>query len=368
MGACTHRLRRVPGGLSAAIADGLRAAAFGGGVGAADGDDDAGEGCTVDSYVGEAIAGALQDAVAASSGHVPHVPPPSLRGGRRGEHEAQQRERSVRSAVTELDALEGLTIEDVLNPDPPFESDPYPSSQELASDVTGVTHGAVYDSTGEPIDWPWEERLVGSRPHTGGKRRRHRVWRLDEVNRVGLFASAADGSMGAKTTGVRKWKRFCASEHTTPHRPLDPNAPLSTKLAEEWLFMRFVAALVEEDGVLPNTAAGYAGQVQGWHAKEHGVKIAAGMKLSRLPAMLKGALSVSRAEQCAGASLRRRCGARLICVWIRVTWSMRTFERLSHWHCRGFSGGPNSRSTARSTLGATLRAQTLRASPASGSS
>eukprot|EP00966_Prymnesium_polylepis_P233958 5411747-Prymnesium_polylepis.1 len=51
MGACTHRLRRVPGGLSAAIADGLRAAAFGGGVGAraADGDDDAGEGCTVDS-------------------------------------------------------------------------------------------------------------------------------------------------------------------------------------------------------------------------------------------------------------------------------------------------------------------------------
>ena len=79
----------MPGGLSAAIADGPMAAAFGGGAGAADGDDDAGEGCTVDSYVGDAIAGALQDAVAASSGHVPHVPPPSLRGGRRGEHEAQ---------------------------------------------------------------------------------------------------------------------------------------------------------------------------------------------------------------------------------------------------------------------------------------
>eukprot|EP00966_Prymnesium_polylepis_P260372 6014471-Prymnesium_polylepis.1 len=52
--------------------------------------------------------------------------------------------------------------------------------------------------------------------------------------------------------------------------------------------MRFAAALVEEDGVLPNTAAGCAGQVQGWHAKEHGVKLAAGMKLSRMPAMLKG--------------------------------------------------------------------------------
>eukprot|EP00966_Prymnesium_polylepis_P057467 1330792-Prymnesium_polylepis.1 len=41
---------------------------------------------------------ALQDAEAASSVQAPHVPPPVLRGGRRGEHEAQQRERSVRSA------------------------------------------------------------------------------------------------------------------------------------------------------------------------------------------------------------------------------------------------------------------------------
>eukprot|EP00966_Prymnesium_polylepis_P276352 6384639-Prymnesium_polylepis.1 len=72
MSACTHRLRRVPGGLSAAIADGLMAAAFGGGVDAADGDDGAGEGCTVDSYIGDAVAGALQDAEAASSVHVPH--------------------------------------------------------------------------------------------------------------------------------------------------------------------------------------------------------------------------------------------------------------------------------------------------------
>ena len=277
----------VSGGIAAAIASGLRASACSGGTGAAEESDDAGGGCTGASATCGAIRGALQATASASSVSAPSLPPPSVRGGRSGEHEVQQRERSVRFAVTELNALEGLVIEDVLNPDPPFESDPYPSTQELASDVTGVTHGAVFDSTGEPVEWPWEQQLAGPQPHAGSKRRR-RVDRLDEVIRVGLFASAADGSMGAKTTGVRKWKRFCASEHTTPHRPLDPNAPLSTKLAEEWLFMRFVAALVEEDGVLPNTAAGYAGQVQGWHAKEHGVKIAAGMKLSRLPAMLKG--------------------------------------------------------------------------------
>eukprot|EP00966_Prymnesium_polylepis_P224446 5191428-Prymnesium_polylepis.1 len=76
--------------------------------------------------------------------------------------------------------------------------------------------------------------------------------------------------------------------------------------------MRFVAALVEEDGVLPITAAGYAGQVQGWHAnKEHGVKIAAGMKLSWLPAMLKG-LRRTIGEQ--GRAVRRGIAPQALCV------------------------------------------------------
>ena len=52
--------------------------------------------------------------------------------------------------------------------------------------------------------------------------------------------------------------------------------------------MRFVCALVKDRGVAVGTAACYFGQVQGWHAKEHGVKLAAGIKLSRLLAMLKG--------------------------------------------------------------------------------
>ena len=66
--------------------------------------------------------------------------------------------------------------------------------------------------------------------------------------------------------------------------------------------MRFVVSLVEEDGVAPSTAASYFGQVQGWHAKEFGIKLAAGMKLCRLPAMLKG---LRRIHGEAGRKVRR---------------------------------------------------------------
>ena len=97
--------------------------------------------------------------------------------------------------------------------------------------------------------------------------------------------STASGDMGANSTGVRKWKVFTASMDMTHHRPMDPNAPLSVRLQEEWLWMQFIAALVEDGGVLPSTAASYFGQVQGWHAREHGVKLAAGIKLNRLPAI-----------------------------------------------------------------------------------
>jgi hypothetical protein len=87
---------------------------------------------------------------------------------------------------------------------------------------------------------------------------------------------------------VKHWRRFCALEQTPHDRPVDPNSPLWVKLEEELLAMQFVCALVEDAGVQASTASCYFGQVQGWHAKEHGIKLAAGMKLSRLPAMLKG--------------------------------------------------------------------------------
>ena len=52
--------------------------------------------------------------------------------------------------------------------------------------------------------------------------------------------------------------------------------------------MRFIAGLVEDYSVAPSTAATYFGQVQGWHAREYGVKLAGGMKLGRVSAMVKG--------------------------------------------------------------------------------
>jgi hypothetical protein len=52
--------------------------------------------------------------------------------------------------------------------------------------------------------------------------------------------------------------------------------------------MRFVCSLVEERGIGVESARVYFASVQGWHAREHGVKLAGGLKLERLPQMLKG--------------------------------------------------------------------------------
>lgn len=195
--------------------------------------------------------------------------------------EVSARASSVASAAREARS-DAPGTEDVLLPDPPFVSDEYSSSVYIDGRVTSVTGSVVYDPGGAAVVWPWE----GSAPaHTGRRRRREQ---LDAYIRSGLLASTADGRMGANTTGVRRWRAFCAAEGTVPGRPIDQSAPLVAKLEEEWLCMRFVASLVQEGGVLPGTAAGYFGQVQGWHAKEYGIKLAAGMKLSRLPAMLKG--------------------------------------------------------------------------------
>jgi hypothetical protein len=72
-------------------------------------------------------------------------------------------------------------------------------------------------------------------------------------------------------------------------RPLDPcTTPLFKKLEEEWLCMQFICALVEDRGISPGSAASYFSATQGWHAREYGVKLCAGLKLERLPQMLKG--------------------------------------------------------------------------------
>ena len=212
---------------------------------------------------------------------------------RKKERDDFSRERSMAQAAVQhatagdpVDRLLDIDLNDVVQPDvfTVEDEDDIKSTPLLLQHANRLDQVSqrVYDQHGEPILWPWES---SSQRCTGGKRRRHR---LDGVIQKGLLHSSARGNMGANTTGVRRWKKFCKDMKTPAVRVLEPTAPLWALLEEEWHAMRFIAALVEEDDLLPNTAAGYFGQVQGWHAQAHGVKLAGGMKLNRLPAMLKG--------------------------------------------------------------------------------
>jgi hypothetical protein len=78
---------------------------------------------------------------------------------------------------------------------------------------------------------------------------------LDHFIQKGMLAATADGKMGANSTGVRRWRKFCNEQSISHERPLDPNASLLQKLKEEWWCMRCVVWLVEEGGVAPSTAA-----------------------------------------------------------------------------------------------------------------
>ena len=119
--------------------------------------------------------------------------------------------------------------------------------------------------------------------------RQQRFANLDELINKSLDWAVADRKRGRESTGVRAFHGFCADIGISPHRPLDPaTTPLRLKLEEEWTCMRFLAALVEDRGIQPRTAATYFSATQGWHAREHGVKLCAGLKLERLPQMLKG--------------------------------------------------------------------------------
>ena len=113
---------------------------------------------------------------------------------------------------------------------------------------------------------------------------------IDALINKSLDHASADRARGRKHTGVKAFVSFCRDVlETSPNRPLDPiSTPLFKKLEEEWLCMRFVCALVKDRGIAPSSAAVYFSAVQGWHAREHGVKLCAGLKLERLPQMLKG--------------------------------------------------------------------------------
>lgn len=160
------------------------------------------------------------------------------------------------------------------------------------------------DEEGAPIHWPWNAAAGGTqgREYMGGgqwldhsgwyRRRAPHTW--DATINKALDAATADGRRGRYKTGVKAWFAFTKDKGLSPDRPLDPGCPLFVKLEEEWLFMEYVCALVEEgimtsgEPVSVESARVYASSVQGWHAREHGIKLAGGLKLERLPQMLKG--------------------------------------------------------------------------------
>jgi hypothetical protein len=172
--------------------------------------------------------------------------------------------------------------------------DGIPDVLKLEQPFTASTQsGRVCDEIGVEVAWPWEHRPEARQADRArvaqlSAERQRMMLAHDHLLERAMLLSSADGAMGENTTGVRAWKEFCAKIGISYLRPLDPNASLADKLEEEQLAMRFVCSLVQERGIQVDTAANYLGQVQGFAARRCGVKLAGGLKLARLPAMLKG--------------------------------------------------------------------------------
>ena len=116
-----------------------------------------------------------------------------------------------------------------------------------------------------------------------------RVAEFDKAICEYIDASYHDGVGGDSATGVRWWILFiCRGLGEDARRVLGPDASLDAKLREELVVLRFVCWLVEVRGVTPETARKYVSTVQAWHERRFGIKLAGGLKMARLPAMLKG--------------------------------------------------------------------------------
>jgi len=104
-----------------------------------------------------------------------------------------------------------------------------------------------------------------------------------------IDASYHDGLGGDSSTGVRWWILFnVRGLGEQAKRVLGPEASLNDKLREELVVLRFACWLVEVRGVTPETVRKYVSTVQAWHERRFGVRLAGGLKMARLPAMLKG--------------------------------------------------------------------------------
>jgi hypothetical protein len=157
---------------------------------------------------------------------------------------------------------------------------------ELEGENRRPENSEISPATGEIVTGIYVQKAP---PMTSSRSiRAHYKW--DDLIELALDHACSDRGRGRTKTGVRAWFTFCEDIMGTPaNRPMDPlTTPLWEKLEDEWLAMRFVCALVQERGISPQSAYVYFSCVQGWHAREHGVKLAGGLKLERLPQMLKG--------------------------------------------------------------------------------
>ena len=113
---------------------------------------------------------------------------------------------------------------------------------------------------------------------------------LDAKIKSYIDLSYNDKAGGDRSTAVQHWVRFCGVMAVDGMwaRPLAANASREEALAEEFLVMQYACFIVEERGCSPATAEKYVSTVQGWHARRFGCKLAGGMRMWRLKALLKG--------------------------------------------------------------------------------
>ena len=113
---------------------------------------------------------------------------------------------------------------------------------------------------------------------------------LDSKIDEALAQSYHDGTGAWNSTGVRWWIKFHVSRGEDPFEVKGPEASFTEKLEDEKRLMRFIVWLCEEkrNPVEVDTARAYASTVQGWLARNFGVKLGAGMDLQRVASLAKG--------------------------------------------------------------------------------
>ena len=268
-----------------------------------------------DAYGGfepAAAAQAMGDAAGVGESYGMHVPgdvardvtPPQLRGGaarREAMHDAYVGAFAGAAASAHSS---GAVADDGEEAVCPVFGDGYGDG----AGFRGARRRIVLDERGDEICWPWEGRREESPPEgyqPGNVGSRDIVAEryfaaagprgcelgshaADAMVQAGLAAATTDGNGGENSTGVRAYKAFCRKHQRVAVRPIDPNAPLWVKLAEEVWAMRFISETIQDRTVQVATARGYFGAVNRWHVRKTGIGFAAGMDMQRLSEMVKG--------------------------------------------------------------------------------